>query len=77
MTGYFVHVAACMQLRLTLSNKEGKERLRKQRRLIKIRLTDGSGKTPQSFKNSLTALFSGFPDLYVNIEHILAEITLF
>ena len=36
-------------------------------------LTDGSGKTPESFKKSLTALFSGFPDLHVNIEHILAE----
>jgi predicted ester cyclase len=36
-------------------------------------LTDGSGKTPQSFKKYLAALFSGFPDLHVNIEHILAE----
>jgi predicted ester cyclase len=36
-------------------------------------LTNGSGKTSQSFKKSLTALFSGFPDLHVNIEHILAE----
>jgi predicted ester cyclase len=36
-------------------------------------LTNGSGKTVESFKQSLTALFSGFPDLHVNIEHILAE----
>ncbi len=36
-------------------------------------LTNGSGKTPESFKKFLTALFSGFPDLHVNIEHILAE----
>jgi predicted ester cyclase len=36
-------------------------------------LTDGAGKTPESFKKSLTALFSGFPDLHVKIEHILAE----
>jgi predicted ester cyclase len=34
-------------------------------------LIDGSGKT--SFKRSLDALLSGFPDLHVNIEHILAE----
>jgi predicted ester cyclase len=36
-------------------------------------LTDGSGKTLESFKKSLGALLSGFPDLHVNIEHILAE----
>jgi predicted ester cyclase len=36
-------------------------------------LTDGSGKTLESFKKFLTAFFSGFPDLHVNIEHILAE----
>ena len=36
-------------------------------------LTDGAGKTPESFKKSLTALFSGFPDLHVKIEQILAE----
>jgi predicted ester cyclase len=36
-------------------------------------LTDGAGKTPESFKKSLAALFSGFPDIHVNIEHILAE----
>jgi predicted ester cyclase len=36
-------------------------------------LTDEAGKTPESFKKSLAALFSGFPDLHVNIEHILAE----
>lgn len=36
-------------------------------------LTNGSGKTTESFKKSLTALFSGFPDLRVSIEHILAE----
>jgi predicted ester cyclase len=36
-------------------------------------LTNGSGKTSESFKKSLAALFSGFPDLHVNIEHILAE----
>jgi predicted ester cyclase len=36
-------------------------------------LTNGPGKTPESFKKFLTALFSGFPDLHVNIEHILAE----
>ena len=36
-------------------------------------LTDDSGKTPESFRKFLTALFSGFPDLHVNIEHILAE----
>ena len=36
-------------------------------------LTNGSEKTPESFKKSLTALFSGFPDLHVNIEHVLAE----
>jgi predicted ester cyclase len=36
-------------------------------------LTDGAGKTRESFEKSLAALFSGFPDLHVNIEHILAE----
>ena len=36
-------------------------------------LTDGSGKTSESFKKSLTTLFSGFPDLHANIEHVLAE----
>ena len=36
-------------------------------------LTDGSGKTPESFKKSLTTLFSGFPDLRVSIEHIVVE----
>ena len=36
-------------------------------------LTDGAGKTPESFKKSLASLFSGFPDIHVNIEHILAE----
>jgi predicted ester cyclase len=36
-------------------------------------LIDGSGKTSESFKRSLDALLSGFPDLHVNIEHILAE----
>jgi len=36
-------------------------------------LTDGAGKTPESFKKSLTALFSGFPDLHVKIEQIFAE----
>ncbi len=36
-------------------------------------LTNNSGKTIESFKKYLTALFSGFPDLHVNIEHILAE----
>jgi predicted ester cyclase len=36
-------------------------------------LTNGSGKTVESFKKSLIALFSGFPDLHVTIEHILAE----
>jgi predicted ester cyclase len=36
-------------------------------------LTDGSGKTSESFKKSLGALLSGFPDLHVKIEHILAE----
>jgi predicted ester cyclase len=36
-------------------------------------LTNGSGKTSESFKKSLTTLFSGFPDLHVNIEHLLAE----
>jgi predicted ester cyclase len=36
-------------------------------------LIDGSGKTFESFKKSLGALLSGFPDLHVNIEHILAE----
>jgi predicted ester cyclase len=36
-------------------------------------LTDGAGKTPESFKKSLAALFSDFPDIHVNIEHILAE----
>jgi predicted ester cyclase len=40
---------------------------------IAANLTDGAGKTPESFKKSLTALFSGFPDLHVKIEHILAE----
>ena len=39
-------------------------------------LTDGSGKTPESFKKSLTALFSGFPDLHVNIEHIVVLVFL-
>ena len=36
-------------------------------------LTDGTGKTTESFKKYLTSLFSGFPDLHVKIEHILAE----
>jgi predicted ester cyclase len=36
-------------------------------------LIDGSGKTSESFKKSLGALLSGFPDLHVNIGHILAE----
>jgi predicted ester cyclase len=36
-------------------------------------LTNGSGKTSESFKKSLAALLSGFPDLHANIEHILAE----
>jgi predicted ester cyclase len=36
-------------------------------------LTNDSGKTVELFKKYLTALFSGFPDLHVNIEHILAE----
>jgi predicted ester cyclase len=40
---------------------------------ILANLTNDSGKTPESFKKFLTALFSGFPDLHVNIEHILAE----
>jgi len=36
-------------------------------------LSNDSGKTVESFKKYLTALFLGFPDLHVNIEHILAE----
>jgi predicted ester cyclase len=36
-------------------------------------LTNESEKTPESFNNSLTALFSSFPDLHVTIEHIIAE----
>ena len=36
-------------------------------------LLNGSGKTPESFKKFLNTLFSGFPDLHVNIEHILAD----
>ena len=36
-------------------------------------MTDGTGKTLESFKKSLAALFSGFPDLRVNIEHLIAE----
>ena len=36
-------------------------------------LTDGTGKTTESFKKYLTSLFSGFPDLHVKIEHNLAE----
>jgi predicted ester cyclase len=36
-------------------------------------LTDGTGKTTESFKKFLASLFSGFPDLHANIEHILAE----
>jgi predicted ester cyclase len=36
-------------------------------------LTDGTGKTIESFKKYLTSLFSSFPDLHVKIEHILAE----
>lgn len=36
-------------------------------------LTDGSGKTRESFKKYLVELFSGFPDLHASIEHILAE----
>ncbi|MDQ5868412.1 MAG: ester cyclase [Thermoproteota archaeon] len=36
-------------------------------------LTNNSEKTVESFKKYLTAFFSGFPDLHVNIEHILAE----
>jgi steroid delta-isomerase-like uncharacterized protein len=35
--------------------------------------TNGSGKTQESFKDSLPALFSSFPDLHVDIEHIIAE----
>ena len=37
------------------------------------KLTNLPGKTAESFKKFLTTLFSGFPDLHVNIEHILAE----
>lgn len=40
---------------------------------IAINLTDRSGKTQESFKKLLNELFSAFPDLHVNIEHILAE----
>jgi len=36
-------------------------------------LANNSEKTVESFKKYLTSLFSGFPDLHVNIEHILAE----
>jgi predicted ester cyclase len=36
-------------------------------------LTNDSGKTVELFKKYLIALFSGFSDLHVNIEHILAE----
>ena len=36
-------------------------------------LIDGRGKTSELFKKSLGALLSGFPDLHVNIGHILAE----
>jgi predicted ester cyclase len=36
-------------------------------------LVDASGKTPESFEKTLIALFLGFPDLHVNIEHMLAE----
>ncbi|MFL6398952.1 MAG: ester cyclase [Nitrososphaeraceae archaeon] len=36
-------------------------------------LTDGAGKTRELFKKSLATLFSGFPDLHVSIEHMLAE----
>ena len=36
-------------------------------------LTNESEKIPESFKNSLTALFSSFPDLHVTIEHLIAE----
>jgi predicted ester cyclase len=36
-------------------------------------LTNGAGKTPESFKESLTTLFSGFPDLHISIELIPAE----
>jgi predicted ester cyclase len=36
------------------------------------KLTNVPGKTAESFK-FLTTLFSGFPDIHVNIEHILAE----
>jgi hypothetical protein len=34
--GMFVHVAVCMQLRLTSSNREDKERPRQQRRVVWI-----------------------------------------
>jgi len=34
--GMFVHVAVCMQLRLTSSNREDKERPRQQRRVVRI-----------------------------------------
>lgn len=40
---------------------------------IAANLTNGSGKTPESFEKSLIALFLGFPDLRVSIEHLLAE----
>jgi predicted ester cyclase len=40
---------------------------------LKPTLADSSGKTVESFKDALSELFSGFPDLHVNIEHILAE----
>ena len=36
-------------------------------------LTNFPEKTVESFKKFLTTLFSGFPDIHVNIEHILAE----
>jgi predicted ester cyclase len=42
-------------------------------KFLATNLTNGSGKTSESFKKSLTALFSSFPDLHVNIEHIIAE----
>jgi predicted ester cyclase len=36
-------------------------------------LADASGKTPESLEKTLISLFLGFPDLHVNIEHMLAE----
>ncbi len=40
---------------------------------IATNLTNGSGKIPEAFEKSLIALFLGFPDLNVKIEHMLAE----